>query len=144
MGVSVRKVDGSKDRIADTLRALHNTTFGRTAPMIDPAYGHWWIAFDGTSPVAFAGIVQSTYAPHVGYLKRSGVIPSYRGQGLQRRLLAAREGLAKRVGWKRVISDTAYHNIHSSNNMIRSGYRLFAPPYKWAFKDSLYWTKDIA
>lgn len=136
-------MDGTRRSVADTLRSLHDDTFGDGAPQIDPGHGHWWIVFDVAAPVGFAGIVQSTLAPDVGYLKRSGVLPLYRGRGLQRRLLKAREALAKRLGWSRVISDTAYHNIHSSNNLIRAGYLLFEPPRRWAFKHGLYWIKDI-
>jgi hypothetical protein len=49
--------------------------------------GHWWLAFQGAEPVAFAGLVQSTYVPNSGYLCRVGVISKHWGQSLQLRLL---------------------------------------------------------
>lgn len=141
MTIRIRKVDGGKH--ARVLLDLHDETFGDSAPQLDPTYGHFWIAYDYDKPVGFAWLVQSTLAKDVGYLKRVGVLPAYRGQGLQAKLLRVRERYAKRLGWKRCISDTAYHNIHSSNNLIRAGYTLFEPPVRWAFAQGLYWTKDI-
>lgn len=142
MALSVRKVDATKPRIKALLRQLHEDTFGDSAD-VPEFYGYWWIVYDDTAPVGFAGLVQSTLAPNVGYLKRSGVLPSHRGQGLQMRLLKAREAYARRLGWASVISDTAFHNIHSSNNLIKAGYSMFEPPKRWAFAHGLYWIKEI-
>lgn len=139
--IRVRKVDGFKH--SRVLCDLHDETFGDSAPQLDTTYGHYWIAYDEATPVGFCWMTQSTLAPDVGYLKRAGVCASHRGQGLQLRLLKVREAEAKRQGWTRVISDTAFHNIPSSNNLIRAGYRLFEPPHRWAFASGLYWTKDI-
>lgn len=141
MSIRIRKVDGQKhERV---LLDLHDEAFGDSAPQLDPSYGHYWIAYDYDKPAGFAWLVQSTLAANIGYLKRSGVLPQYRGKGLQLRLLKAREQYAKRLGWAACISDTAFHNIHSSNNLIRAGYRLFEPPNRWAFASGLYWIKDI-
>ncbi|NPU64591.1 GNAT family N-acetyltransferase [Bradyrhizobium sp. 83012] len=139
--IRIRKVDGQRHR--RVLADLHDETFGDTAPQIDTSYGDFWIAYDEATPVGFCQMVQSTLAPNVGYHKRAGVLASHRGQGLQLRFLKVREAYAKRRGWTRVISDTAFHNISSSNNLIRAGYRLFEPPLRWAFATGLYWTKDI-
>ena len=40
------------------------------------------------------------------------------------------------------VTDTT-DNISSANNLIRAGYRLFEPPWRWAFQNSLYWTKVL-
>lgn len=144
MDLKVRKVDGSSERYSALLSQLHDEIFGDSAPPVETDYGFWWIVFDGKKPVGFAGIVPSTLAADVGYLKRAGVLPAYRGHGLQRRLLRVREAEAKRQGWSRVITDTFYGNIHSSNNLIKSGYVMFEPPLRWGFKSGLYWTKAIA
>lgn len=130
-------------RKSDLLHSLHDDIFGDTAPQVDTTYGHWWIVYDEAEPVGFCGMVQSTLAPDIGYLKRSGIMPKYRGQGMQLRFLRVREAQARRNGWSAVISDTAYHNIHSSNNLAKAGYRMFEPPLRWAFSHGLYWIKDI-
>lgn len=141
MNIRIRKVDGRKhERV---LLDLHDETFGDSAPQLDPSYGYYWIAYDYDKPIGFAWLVPSTLGEGVGYLKRVGVLPQYRGQGLQQKLLRVREQQAKRLGWTRCVTDTAYHNIPSSNNLIRAGYSMFEPPIRWAFVQGLYWTKDI-
>jgi GNAT superfamily N-acetyltransferase len=139
----IREVDGEDDDIADTLDELHDLCFLKDAPRVKYDYGHWWLAYCGKDPVGFAGITPSSLGPGIGYLKRIGVLPEHRGQGLAARLTKARERCAKRNGWTRVITDTT-DNVPSANNMIKAGYRLFEPPYgKWAFERSLYWTKEL-
>ena len=41
-----------------------------------------------------------------------------------------------------MISDTT-DNMHSANNFIRAGYRLFSPRNPWAWPNTLYWRKDV-
>jgi hypothetical protein len=33
--------------------------------------------------------------------------------------------------------------MHSANNFIRAGYRLFGPKHPWAWPNTLYWRKDV-
>jgi hypothetical protein len=63
----VREVDANDDDIADALAELHELTFLDTAPVPKLDQGHWWIAFRGTEPVAFAGIIRSTNVSNAGY-----------------------------------------------------------------------------
>jgi hypothetical protein len=53
------------------------------------------------------------------------------------------EAKARRVGWTRIVSDTADWNVASANNIIAAGYRLFVPANPWSFKTAHYWTKDL-
>lgn len=139
----IREVDGHEEEIADTLKELHTETFQDTAPQIDPNSGFWWLCyFDGDTPVAFAGLEPSAVWDDVGYLNRSGVIKAHRGNGLQLRLIRAREAKAKRLGWAVMRTDTT-DNIPSANTLIRAGYRLFEPNVRWAFENSLYWRKEF-
>ena len=59
----IREVDGSDDDIADALRDLHRLTFFNGAPIPAFDWGHWWLAYYKTMPVAFAGVIPSTRAP---------------------------------------------------------------------------------
>lgn len=139
----IREVDGYDSDTASTLHALHTLTFFSNAPKIDPTRGHWWLAYSASKePVAFAGIVPAFSFDNGGYLVRSGVLPSHRGHGLQKRLLKVREQKAKRNGWNIVVTDTTY-NLASSNSLISCGYRLFKPARPWAFPESLYWRKAV-
>jgi GNAT superfamily N-acetyltransferase len=101
------------------------------------------VAYSGADPVGFACLVKSTLADDVGYLKRAGVMPAARGQGLQRKLISVREAQARRNGWSQMITDTTFSNVQSSNNLIRSGYHLFEPGFRWGFNTGLYWVKDL-
>ena len=35
------------------------------------------------------------------------------------------------------------NNIHSANNPIKAGYRLYVPTFPWGFSHALYWRKQI-
>ena len=52
----IREVDGNDDDVADTLVELHQLTFLDAAPVPKFDQGHWWLAFCGPEPVAFAGV----------------------------------------------------------------------------------------
>lgn len=102
----IREVDGHDDEIADTLADLHRLTFfdGASIPEFD--WGHWWLAFHASVPVAFAGLVPSTRAVNAGYFCRVGVLKKHCGRGLQLRLMRALESRARRNGWGCIVSDT--------------------------------------
>ena len=138
----IREVDGHDDEIADTLADLHRLTFFDSAPV--PAFdlGHWWLAFQERSPVAFAGLVPSAYAENAGYFCRVGVLREHWGRALQIRLMRAIEARSRQNGWTCIVSDTT-DNIASANNFIRAGYRLYQPQYPWGWPHTLYWRKSI-
>lgn len=138
----IREVDGRDDEIADVLTELHRLTFfnGASVPPFD--WGHWWLAYRETAPVAFAGIVPSTHVRNAGYFCRVGVLQRHWGHRLQRRLMRTAEARARRNGWSCVVSDTT-GNVVSANNFIRAGYRMYWPPSPWAFPDTLYWRKSL-
>jgi hypothetical protein len=138
----IREVDGNDDDISDTLGELHQLTFLDAAPVPKFDRGHWWLAFCGPEPVAFAGIIPSTHVSDAGYFCRVGVLSKHCGHQLQLRLMRAMEARARLNGWCSIVSDTT-DNMHSANNFIRAGYRLFSPKNPWAWPNTLYWRKDV-
>lgn len=138
----IREIDGHDDEIADALTELHQLTFFDGAPVPEFDEGHWWIAFHGSSPAAFAGVVPSTRAVNAGYFCRVGVLRKHCGNALQLRLMRALEWRARRNGWGWIVSDTT-DNLASANNFIRAGYRLYWPLDPWAWPNTLYWRKSI-
>ena len=138
----IREVDGHDDDIVDTLTDLHKLTFFDGAPVPNFEEGHWWLAFQQTRPIAFAGVIASTRAQHAGYFSRVGVLKKHCGNGLQLRLMRAMESRARNNGWNCVVSDTT-ENFASANNFIRAGYRLYRPQNPWAWPNTLYWRKFI-
>ena len=103
-----------------------------------PQKGTWWLAEVDGQVAGFGGVSPSSRWKDCGYLERSGVLPEFRGHGLQKRLIRVRIAHAKRTGLNWLVTDTR-DNPASSNSLIACGFRLYRPSVPWALKDSLYW-----
>ena len=136
----IRAVDGLDEDIAETLTEIHQLTFFDGAALPDFTQGHWWLAYRGTMPIGFAGVVSSTRVPNSGYLSRVGVLRSHCGHNLQLRFVRAAESQARRNGWSALVSDTT-DNVISANNFIRAGFLMYEPIDPWAWPHTLYWRK---
>lgn len=132
------------EETAHTIRVLQEQTFGHVySPIGKMDDQYWWIAYDGKKPIGFCsmGLFSDRQA---AFLSLSGVIPGYRGRGLQRRMIKAREKVARTLeGIDRIVSYASYDNIFSANNLIRTGYLLYAPEYLWGVKHAYYFQKWI-
>lgn len=151
MNFLIKEVDAEDDHYAEEILTLHDLTFFDPLVRPDLPRGYWWLAYDKAqwanystpaNPVAFCGLTHALSTPGTGYLKRAGVLKAYRGQGLQKRLITVRERKARKLGLDTMVTDTT-DNPASSNSLIGAGYRLFEPAYRWAFKNSLYWRKQL-
>jgi GNAT superfamily N-acetyltransferase len=102
-------------------------------PMIDPTKDHWWIGRDEQGvAVCYGGArVYKANGEHALLLTAAGVIPSARGQKLQRRLIAARVRFARDEEIPIVWTYTATHNVASANSLIASGFKRWIPR-SWA------------
>lgn len=108
----------------------------------DISRGYWWIAYDEDTPCAFAGLVASSRWCDTGYLCRAGVLPTHRGNGIQKKLIRARVRKARKLGWNWLITDT-YHNPASANSLIAEGFKMFEPTIPWGAKGTLYWRLNL-
>jgi GNAT superfamily N-acetyltransferase len=115
---------------------------GRADLSLRVAGGGWVIPWTTTKRWPLASWNPPSSGCDTAYLSRAGVLPAWRGQGLQRRLIALRERLARRQGFVWMISDTT-DNVPSSNNLIKAGYKLIEPSAPWANSESLYWSKKL-
>jgi GNAT superfamily N-acetyltransferase len=140
MSYCIREVDG--DFESDVLTELHALTFQDGSPQADYSEGFWWLAYYGARPVAFLGAKESVLGDDVGYFYRVGVDPKHRGNSLQLRLMRAMHAKARRIGWRRIVTDTN-DNPSSANNIIRAGYLMWKPERPWSFAAAQYWVKDI-
>jgi len=105
---------------------------------------YWWAVEHQGQCVGFAALWPSVRTPLTGYLARAAVHPIYRGRGLQRRLIRVRERKARALGWLAMISDCHPDNLHSANNFIACGYRMYEPSVRWAeYESPLYWRKYL-
>lgn len=139
---TILEVDAEDDTVSRLLRNMHGECFVPEVKLLHPEDEFWFIAWDGDRPAAFAGLGLEDDDNDTGYLCRSGVLASYRGHGLQLRLIRRREAKAIELGLNRLVSDTT-GNVPSSNNLIRAGFHLFEPARPWAFDETLYWEKEI-
>lgn len=133
-----------KDSNIQTVRVLQEICFGaiyETERCLSDT--HLWIARSDGCPVAFASLTVYPDVPETAFLSLSGVIPSARGQGLQRKLIVKREAMCKKLGITRIISYASYDNIPSANNLIKCGYLLYEPTWEWGVKGSYYFQKKL-
>jgi GNAT superfamily N-acetyltransferase len=107
-----------------------------------PSNGTYWIGYEADKPVAFCITAPSVSWADTVYLGRSGVMPSHRGHGLQKRMISIRERWARRKGYVWCITDTA-DNPASANSLISRGYRMFEPSKPWGLNCSVYWRKKL-
>jgi len=141
MPIEVVEVDGKLEVWTAAIEYLQRQVLPGDAPLTSRT-GWWWLAFDGETPVAFAGLLAASTTPGTAYLARAGVLRSHRGKGLQLRLIRARERRARQLGFSRMVTDT-YSNPASANSLIRAGYKMFTPNYRWGFEGACYWQKTL-
>lgn len=107
-----------------------------------PKNGQWWVGREKGQAVAFCLIIPSAQWSDTAYLARSGVMPAWRGKGLQKRMITIRERFAKKQGYRWMVTDTTA-NEASANSLISRGYKLYTPKRPWGYEVTLYWRKRL-
>lgn len=103
----------------------------------------WWVVeTDAGELAAYAAARPSNSTPGGAYLCRAGVLPAFRGQRLQRRLVRVREAWARRHGYTSCVTDT-YWNPASANTLIACGYKMWTPKEPWSYADACYWIRSL-
>ena len=100
-------------------------------PLDEPpviAGAEWFIGCDGSKRVAYCAwkTVEHDGVP-TGFHYRAGVLPEYRGQGLQRQMLRLREPRMREQGLTLAVTYTDADAAASMRNLIAEGYRPYAP-----------------
>lgn len=146
MKITVRRVDIADHLVREVIATLFKDTFTKDNPWcgkIRPTRGDWWLALVNSKEVGFAGMVPSQRVKSAGYLCASGVLPGYRGNGIQKRLLRARIAQARKYGWTELRTETINNNPASANALIACGFRCFIPEKVWGSPYAVYWRKAI-
>ena len=105
--INVKKIDNINARIELQLMNLQITCLPDDDPIMPradrqccglrdigdacydcPDLSWWWMGYDDKKPVCFATMKQSSQWTDAIYLSRSGVIPDYRGNGLQKKMIS--------------------------------------------------------
>lgn len=108
----------------------------------DVSDGAWWVLEDAGKLAGYCAAKPSIQTPGAVYLSRAGVMPAWRGQRLQRRLVHARERWARANGYTQAVTDT-YNNPASANTLIGCGYRMWTPAVPWSYASACYWVKHL-
>ena len=140
--MKVRKVLLNDDNL-NILNKMESICYPEDKPYNKKHKAEWWFAYDDKNiPVGFGG---ATYWKPDNYifLCLSGVVPSARGNGLQRKLIKSRLRWGKSINAKGAYTYAARYNLISANNLIDCGFKLFKPTYYWGLEDAFYLYKTL-
>lgn len=110
--------------------------------------GTYWAARLNNKYVGFCGLHPLTYEPDTVFLSRAGLMSVARGQGAHRKMISLRLRHAKKWGFNKAITYTLDTNTASANNLIRCGFLIYEPHYRWADSVSkhevIYFEKNLS
>lgn len=112
--VRVRKT--RKNRQA--LRAIHVECF-RDFALLPTRNEYWWIAYVDDCPVAFASV---RICGRKARFHACGVMPEFRGRGLQTQFLKERLAFVQERGCQEALAVTEQDNEHSMRNLESFGF----------------------
>ena len=116
------------------------------------AGAEWIIGWDGAMPAAYCAWKTVEHGDvQVGFHYRAGVLPEYRGHGLQRRMLRLREIRMRAQGLAVAVTYTDADGAASMRSLIAEGYRPYAPtpattlsgPGRVGRVGFVHWRKDL-
>jgi GNAT superfamily N-acetyltransferase len=91
------------------------------------AGANWFIGFAGDRPASYCAWKIVEHDAPVGFHYRGGVMPDWRGHGLQREMFRLREAEMREQGIARAVTYTDADGAASMRNLIAEGYRPYAP-----------------
>jgi GNAT superfamily N-acetyltransferase len=91
------------------------------------AGANWFIGWDGDQPAAYCAWKVVDHDEPVGFHYRGGVMPDWRGRGLQREMLRLREAGMREQGIAKAVTYTDADGAASMRNLIAEGYRPYVP-----------------
>lgn len=120
-------VDSQSEWIQRIIDASHEKSINfRLSPFTKDK--SWWVAIEDGKFAGFAGVVPN-YAPdNAMFIGPCGILPEFRGRGLQRKFMRVRERYAAAKGCSRLVGAIERDNTFSGNNFIRSGFVLDPDP----------------
>ena len=141
MRVSVKKCDALKN--SEQILTMDRVCFPDDDPPLIDRFTFGWIAKVGGDIAGYALARVAGHVPNALYMSRCGVLPQYRGIGLQQLMIAARMEFAREDGYQDVITDTQPMNIPSCNNLIAQGFALYEPQTLTCDPVTLFWVKSV-
>lgn len=120
------------------LNKLDKQCFPDDTPFPTKERAWWWLARWDDVDAGFGGLLEVDNGSS-GFLCRAGVVPDFRGRGIQLRLIQERVRYSRTCGHKQVLTYTSLQNAASNNNLIRAGFRQYIPEYPWVGSSFIYW-----
>lgn len=114
--MKVQKLRRWKQADSGPLRDMDAVCFPTDTSFWNDERYHWW----RIGNAAYAGLRVENGIAH---FTRAGVMPEYRGQGLQKVLIKARLAWCKRKGIKTVKTYTSADNAASAASLVACGFR---------------------
>jgi GNAT superfamily N-acetyltransferase len=99
----------------------------------------WWVIEHANKIIAYCGC---WYRDGVCMFCRAWVQQDYRGRGLHHRMINIRINAAKKINHT-PITYTTVNNFKSANNLIKHGFLIYQPSYKYAGDDVIYFKKTF-
>lgn len=139
MTFAIERIESPQNLDVELAASLESWVLHWWEPARQPYW--WWVATDEETGkwAGYSGL--TVHGPEAVYTGPVFVKEKYRGYGLQRAMHGPKEQFARDKGYKSIVSCTEYANIHSSNNLIASGFRLTLP---WCNYQALYWEKKLS
>lgn len=143
--VQVQSVDYSSPDIRRKIQELDKKIF--TDEYINTqsdSLATWWFLLVNGEIAGYFSILPR---PPGGYLSRSGLLPKFRGRGLQKTMIKARVNYAKKQNWSWVVTDTHKENFASIKSLKDTGFVQYKPKNprmksSW-IKQSYFWIKRL-
>jgi RimJ/RimL family protein N-acetyltransferase len=112
---------------------------------VKPLEAYWWLDEVRGVVVGYGGLKVCGTAVNrgLGFLSRCGVLPDWRGQGRQKRMIAARVAYARRLGLREVVTYVVPNNLASANSLIACGFRFYVPATRWGGCEALYFRRVL-
>lgn len=120
---------------ADVVFALDYKMFWDT-PIVDNGHMEYWLVWNDGKPIGYCAT--TNYGEHI-FMSRCGVLPEFRGHGLQKRMIRARELFH---GNKEYFTYVSLRNPASINSLISCGYKAYAPQRRYAGDEFIYLIKE--
>ena len=98
--------------------------------------GKTWVILIGDKLAGYA--CTKSHSPHTAFLDRYGILPRYRGQGLQTKLLKKCLDWHRNRTTKQVVTYTKPENAKSTNSLLKIGFKPYWPRAIWASKNVVY------
>lgn len=134
--IQVTRIEPDDDRFPEVLR-LDRELLPDASPPSENT--EWWIAWD-TETLEIAGYAGARLLESgIYFMSRAGVVPAYRGRGLQRRLIRVRVARGRKLCARLTVTYTIPENVRSSNNLIACGFRTYIPGIAYAGEGVIYW-----